>query len=84
MFLNLPPSSRPAAAENVKVFAGFDAGNDMVWNSEISEPFQIGMDYQVTVTLYLRVPLDEHTRLLARILVDDVLVDKSSSDWFDT
>jgi hypothetical protein len=73
-----------APAYNVTVLAGFDAGNGMVWNSKESEPATIGVDQKLTATLYLRIPLDKHTRLRVQIGMDNVLVQESYSDWFDT
>jgi len=73
-----------APAYNVTVLAGFDAGNGMVWNSKESEPATIGVDQKLTVTLYLKIPLDKHTRLVVQIGMDNVLVEESYSDWFDT
>ncbi len=72
------------AANNVTVFAGFDAGESMVWNSQQSAPFTLGIDQEATIKLNLRVPAGKHTRLMIQILVDSVLVDESHTDWFDT
>lgn len=73
-----------APAYNVSALAGFDAGGGMVWNSQHSEPFTLGVGQQATVKLNLRIPFGEHTRLRVQIEVDGVLVDESYSDWFDT
>ena len=73
-----------AAAENVSVLAGFDAGEDLMWNGELSEPFQVGVGQQVTIKLYLRPTLGEHTRLVVQIGIDGVRVDESYSQWVDT
>ena len=73
-----------ATANNVSVLAGFDAGGDMFWNGQQSEPFQVRADHQVTVTLNLRVPLGKHTRVVIQIGIDDIRVDESHSKWFDT
>jgi hypothetical protein len=73
-----------APAYNVSILAGFDAGGDMVWNSQRSEPCTIGVDQQATVTLNLRIPPDKYTRLVIQIGIDDVLVSESHTDWFDT
>ena len=73
-----------APAHNVSVLAGFDAGGGMVWNSQKSELFTLGVDQKVTVQLKLRIPFGKHTRLTIQIGIDDVLVDESHSEWFDT
>jgi len=71
-------------ANSVTVYAGFDAGERVVWNPETSEPFIVGVNQQFKVTLALRVPTGKHTRLIVQIAIDGVLVDESHSDWFDT
>jgi len=73
-----------ASANNVTVLAGFDAGGKMVWNSQESQPFNIGATQEATVKLNLMIPYGKHTRLIIQISIDDVLVDESHTDWFDT
>jgi beta-lactamase superfamily II metal-dependent hydrolase len=73
-----------APADDVFVEAGFDAGNDKWWNSEQSDIMQIDAGWEYTVKLYLKVPLNEHTRLLVHIVMDGYTVDDSYSKWFDT
>ena len=73
-----------AIANNVSVLAGFDAGDGMLWNGKKSESFQVGFNQKVTVKLNLRIPLGKHTRLVVQIGIDDVLVDESHTEWFDT
>jgi len=73
-----------APAHNVCVLAGFDAGGGIVWNSQKSEPITIGVNQKATVKLNLRIPLGKHTRLIVQIGMDNVLVDESHTDWFDT
>lgn len=77
-------NSGSGTAENVVVLAGFDAGEGMIWNGELSDPFQVGVGQQVTVKLYLRPPLGEHTRLVVQIGIDGIRVDESYSEWVDT
>lgn len=69
-----------APAYNVSVLAGFDAGEGMVWNSQKSEPFAIGVDQQATIKLNLQIPLDKHTRLIIQIGIDDILVSKGNTE----
>jgi len=73
-----------AAASDVHVFAGFDAGDDQVWNSEQSQPFELDIGQEVTVTITLRVPDGKHTRLVVQIVDDGHAVDESHSEWFDS
>jgi hypothetical protein len=73
-----------ATANDVYVYAGFDAGNNQVWNPEQSTPTNLEADYILTVQLYLIVPLHKHTRLVVRIMMDGYTVNKSYSEWFDT
>jgi hypothetical protein len=73
-----------APAHNVSVLAGFDAGNGMLWNGEESQSFAVGVNQKVTIKLNLRIPLDKHTRLVIQIGIDDVRVDESHTEWFDT
>ena len=74
-----------ATANNVSVLAGFDAGEDKLWDGVQSETFNLGVSQQITVTLTLEAPpLNKHTRLIVQIGIDDYLVDESFSEWFDT
>ncbi len=73
-----------APAYNVSVLAGFDAGEGMVWNSRKSEPLTIGVNQHATLKLKLQIPREKHTRLVIQIGIDNVLVDESYTDWFDT
>lgn len=73
-----------AAADNVTVLVGFDAGSDTLWNAEQCEPFVLGPDEKSVVKLQLKVPRGKLTRLVIRILVNGVLADDSHSVWFNT
>jgi hypothetical protein len=73
-----------ATAYDVFVLAGFDAGEDKIWNPEESESFNVEVNQQVTLMFNLRVPLGKHTRLLIQISDDGYAVDESHSEWFDT
>lgn len=73
-----------APAANVTIMAGFDAGGGKLWNHQEVAPFTLGADQQTTVSLNLRIPPREHTRIVVQIVVDGVLVDESFSEWFDT
>jgi predicted transglutaminase-like cysteine proteinase len=73
-----------ATTSDVYVYAGFDAGNDQVWNSQQSQPFNIAIGQEVTVTLILNLPDGKHTRLIVQIVDDGHAVDESHSEWFDS
>jgi hypothetical protein len=73
-----------APAQNVSVLAGFDAGEDLVWNSQESQFVTIGVNQEAKVTLKLRIPSDKHTRLIVQVLNDNIVVNESYSEWFDT
>lgn len=73
-----------AIADDVYIHAGLDAGNDLFWNIEESELFDIGIDGRVTVRLYLQIPLGRYTRIWVQIIDDGYCVDESYSEWFNT
>ncbi len=73
-----------APANNMYVYAAFDAGNDMVWNSEKSEVFNLKPGEQVTAILYLRPPTTgTRTRIIVHVTMDGYSVDESYSKWYD-
>ena len=73
-----------AVAENVYVYAGFDAGDNKSWNPKSSQPFTLGVNSSVVSTLYLTPPINRHTRLLIQIVYQGYAVEESYSKWFDT
>jgi len=73
-----------AEANNVYVYAGFDAGNNQCWKSQESSPFDLDVNCSEVVTLYLTPPLGKHTRLVIQIVYNGYAVDESYSSWFDT
>jgi hypothetical protein len=73
-----------ATADDVLIFAGFDTGEDMLWNSEKSEPFNLQVNQQVMVSFNLQVPLGKRTRLVVQIIDDGHALDESYSEWVDT
>ena len=73
-----------APAQGVYIYAGFDAGNDQLWNPEQSALFDVGLDQEITVTLSLKVPRDVHTRIIVQIVYGGYAVDDSQSEWLDT
>jgi len=73
-----------AAANDVYVLAGFDAGGGMLWNPEESSLFDLDAGYYRIITLTLDEPTEKHTRLVVQIVDDGYAVDESYSEWFDT
>lgn len=73
-----------ADAPGVYIYAGFDAGDDKMWNPEQSPVFDVGVDDIVTVTLSIRIPTGKHTRIRVQIVYEGHSVDDSHSEWFDT
>lgn len=73
-----------AMADGVYVYAGFDAGEEMLWSTQESRPFELPIDGSITVRLILEIPLHEHTRLVVQIVDDGYAVETSYSEWFDT
>ena len=73
-----------ATAQDVYVSAGFDAGDNQVWNKQQSPLFQLGMNEKITANLSLRIPYGKHTRLIIQIIYGGYAVDESYSEWFDT
>lgn len=73
-----------ADANGVYVWAGFDAGNDQAWNGKSSPTFDLAVGSSVKVTVPVKVPLDQHTRIWVEIAYGGFSVDESFSDWFDT
>jgi len=73
-----------ATAEDVYVFAGFDAGGDMVWSAQTSDNFTLDVDSEKTVTLQLTLSRYKYTRLMVNVVYNGYAVDKSYSTWFTT
>ncbi|MCK5577071.1 MAG: hypothetical protein KAI14_02035 [Dehalococcoidales bacterium] len=73
-----------AEASGIYIQAGFDAGDDMLWNIVESQPFNLAAGHSIVISLTLREPANKHTRLIVNIVDDGLAVDKSYSEWFDT
>lgn len=73
-----------AAANSAYILAGFDAGDNRLWNAEESQPFNLPIGQRTTITFTLQAPLEKHTRLVIQIIDDSYAVDESYSEWFDT
>ncbi|RYD05921.1 hypothetical protein N752_06665 [Desulforamulus aquiferis] len=71
-------------AANTKVYAALDAGNGKVYDQKISDILNLEPRSSATFTIYLKPPANANTRVLVKIVSDDVLMDESQSDWFKT
>ena len=74
-----------AIAENYKVWVGFDAGDDRIWNAVESDPFDLNFGREITINLTLELPTEKHTRLIVYVVNNEgYYVSDSYSKWFDT
>ncbi len=73
-----------AQASNVKVTAGFDAGDGRWYNPEESDAFELGIEEHKNLTLTLKTPRNKYTRVVIYIVCDGQIVDKSASIWIQT
>lgn len=73
-----------ASADEVYVFAGLDAGDDMLWNPQQSGTFNLQAGHSQSIILTIIIPEGKHTRLVVQIVDDGYAVDTSYSVWFDT
>ena len=72
-----------APAQRYAVKVGFDAGGDLLWNAETSDPFNLEQGLEKTTTLTLSVPRNQYTRLVVEVLNGEgYYVDISYSAWF--
>lgn len=72
------------SASGVYVYAGFDAGNNMLWNPQASPQFQLDANASRVVTIYLEPPYKKHTRLVVQTVYGGYAVYTSYSEWYDT
>jgi len=74
-----------AAACDVYVYAGFDAGNNQIWNAQKSRTIDLGPGMESTTTLIIQPPPSgNHTRLIVQVVMGDYCVSESHSQWFDS
>lgn len=72
-----------ASAKGYMIKAGFEAGEDLLWNAETSDSFNLEPGNEKTLTLTLSVPRNKYTRLVVEVLNGEgYYVDISYSDWF--
>jgi hypothetical protein len=72
-----------AAASGLSILAGFDAGNEKLWNIAESDTFLLEQGDVIERDMTLTLPSERHTRVRVFILRDGKSVDKSQSGWFD-
>jgi len=77
-------NSGAIAADDVCVWAGFEAGEGQWLTSETSGYFALAPGCSTAVRLTLEIPPNKHTRLLVQIVDDGCAVDSSQSYWFDS
>ena len=73
-----------APVHDTYILAGFDAGQNRLWNPVKSDSFALKEGQSATVTMRLKIPTGKHTRFTIHVINDGHSVDKSNSDWFNT
>ena len=73
-----------AAAEDIYVLAGFDAGAGYLWNVKESQHFNMLPGQASIITLDVSILKGVYTRLIVQVIDDSYAVDKSYSQWIDT
>ena len=74
-----------AIACNTYVYAGFDTGNDQIWDAQKSSAIDLEPGMESTTTLIIQPPPSGHrTRLIVQIVSGDYCVSQSYSQWFDS
>jgi hypothetical protein len=73
-----------AAAEELAVYAAFDAGGDALYTDAQSSLFSLQPQEEKTVPVKLTVPQAVWTRLMIRVLNHDEVLAGWDSEWFDT
>jgi len=73
-----------APVHDTYILAGFDAGQDRLWNPTKSDSFALKEGQSATVTMLLKIPTGKHTRLTIHVINNGHSADKSDSDWFNT
>lgn len=72
-----------APAYGCSIYAGFDAGGSKLWNTAQSQEFDLEPGQGIDLEMSLKMPDEEHTRLMVYVLRNGKSVDKSRSAWFD-
>jgi len=72
------------AADEVYIYAGFDAGDNKLWNPQESGVFKLPINQQVDISMTIQSPEGIHTRVVVQVIYDGYAISESFSDWFDT
>ncbi|MCL0067813.1 copper amine oxidase N-terminal domain-containing protein [Peptococcaceae bacterium] len=70
-----------ATAQDVEVYAAFDAGQGLVYDYDWSYRLDIEPHSTATYMIYLEIPRNTFTRLIVKIFSEGQLQDESTSDW---
>ena len=74
-----------AAAHDIYVYTGFDAGNNQIWNAQKSHTIDLEPGAESSTTLIIQPPpAGNHTRLIVQVVMGDYCVSESYSQWFDS
>ncbi|MCL0063217.1 stalk domain-containing protein [Peptococcaceae bacterium] len=73
-----------ATAQDVEVYAAYDAGGGLVYDEDSSIRLDIEPNSTATYTIFLEIPRNTFTRLIIKVFSEGRLHDKSTSDWFFT
>ena len=71
-----------ATAYGLSVTAAFDAGDNMVWNRTESSSFDLEPGYRETIRMHVKIPRDEHTRVIVSVMQNGFAISRTYSDWF--
>jgi len=70
-----------ATAMNTIIYAAFDAGDNKVYEHSQSALFNLEPQTKTEITLQLRNPRNVESRLVVKVISNDVLMDESASKW---
>ncbi|SFG22967.1 hypothetical protein SAMN05660649_01047 [Desulfotomaculum arcticum] len=70
-----------ATSKNTVVYAAFDAGDNNVYDQTYSKPFDLEPQTKAEITLHLKYPRNVQSRLIVKVISNDVLMDESTSKW---
>jgi hypothetical protein len=74
-----------AAAHDIYVFTGFDAGNNQIWCAQQSNTLDLAPGMESTTTLIIYPPPSgNRTRLIVQVVMGDYCVSESFSQWVDS
>ncbi|WP_066635742.1 hypothetical protein [Desulfolucanica intricata] len=70
-----------ATSKNTVVYIAYDAGDNKVYAQTYSKPFDLEPLTKAEVTLHLKCPHNVRSRLIVKVLSNDVLMNESTSEW---